>query len=289
MYCLGLTKITLPGTLKCIRKSAFSHSGIECIVLPNSIETVDDFAFYECKLKQIVFSGDVKSMGQACFGRCHELKKAVLPSNLEVISQGLFEDCSALSEVTLPKNLKHIEREAFYKTNLSHLECPENTIIGKSVFDAPSIYGCEFPPSIIPRVHFTLDDSGEKMHFQTYSEDDEARFNQIASQWKYDRTYSESHETWYEDTEKDGCWYEDLKSDQYLIQNHELVGVCIIGGTISSSVWRTDRNLALEQLFFDCRNGKRTVTYDVYSGNDEFSRSNNEAWTLCRAKENTGV
>lgn len=56
--CLALKSITLPSTIKKISSGAFEGSGLTEIVIPNSIQEIQSYAFADCKsLKTIRFNG----------------------------------------------------------------------------------------------------------------------------------------------------------------------------------------------------------------------------------------
>lgn len=51
-----------------IGKAAFSHKGIESVIIPETIETIDGFAFSDCKqLKSIKFTGNESEIDNTAF------------------------------------------------------------------------------------------------------------------------------------------------------------------------------------------------------------------------------
>ena len=89
--CKNITSITLPITLKIIRKYAFSGTGLLEITIPES----------------------VTSIGESVFYKCADLKSATLPKDIGAIAEGLFSDCSKLESITIPKRAGHIHDYAF--------------------------------------------------------------------------------------------------------------------------------------------------------------------------------
>lgn len=122
IYCDALTTVTFAenSQLKSIERAAFwgseqVHPRFKEIKIPDSVETIGNGAFYDCR----------------------DLERITLPSALQTLSNSTFYDCTALSEVTFPASLKTIEKSAFSGCrNLSEVELPASlTTIQSYVFD----------------------------------------------------------------------------------------------------------------------------------------------------------
>lgn len=121
IYCDALTTVTFAenSQLKSIERAAFwgsehVHPRFKEIKIPDSVETIGNGAFYECR----------------------DLERIALPSALQTLSSVTFYNCTALSEVTFPASLKTIESSAFSGCrNLSEVKLPASlTAIQSSVF-----------------------------------------------------------------------------------------------------------------------------------------------------------
>lgn len=121
IYCDALTTVTFAenSQLKSIGRAAFYgsehvHPRFKEIKIPDSVETIGNGAFYECR----------------------DLERIALPSALQMLSSVTFYNCTALSEVTFPASLKTIESSAFSGCrNLSEVKLPASlTAIQSSVF-----------------------------------------------------------------------------------------------------------------------------------------------------------
>lgn len=122
IYCDALTTVTFAenSQLKSIERAAFwgsehVHPRFKEIKIPDSVETIGNGAFYECR----------------------DLERIALPSALQTLSSVTFYNCTALSEVTFPASLKTIESSAFSGCrNLSEVKLPASlTAIQSYVFD----------------------------------------------------------------------------------------------------------------------------------------------------------
>lgn len=119
--CKFLATVTFAegSQLKSIERAAFwgsehVHPRFKEIKIPDSVETIGNGAFYECR----------------------DLERIALPSALQTLSTVTFYNCTALSEVTFPASLKTIESSAFSGCrNLSEVKLPASlTAIQSSVF-----------------------------------------------------------------------------------------------------------------------------------------------------------
>ena len=212
--CSGLTELTLPNSLTEIGKSAFSDcSGLEKItvdrgnkrydswgncnsiietgtntlivgcknsVIPNSVTSIGDCAFYGCTgLTELILPNSVSSIGDIAFTYCSGLEKitvesgnscydsrdncnsiidtefntlivgcknSVIPNSVTSIGYYAFYGCSGLTELTLPDSVASIGDGAFICcSDLSKItslaEIPP--VCGSGVFDRVNKTNCE--------------------------------------------------------------------------------------------------------------------------------------------------
>ena len=81
---------------------------LENIVLPDSIETIGDWAFYDCRSLKNINTSNIRSIGYGAFSGCTSLKEIILPSSLTEIGGSAFANCSSLRKVILEGNLRII-------------------------------------------------------------------------------------------------------------------------------------------------------------------------------------
>ncbi len=88
--------------------------GITNITLPDSIETIDNGAFSQCKnLLSFVCGRNLKTIGPQVFADDQNLERITFNDNLELIGNRAFHWCIALKEVTFPDSLTTIGVSAF--------------------------------------------------------------------------------------------------------------------------------------------------------------------------------
>ena len=130
-------EINIPNTVKTIGREAFyENKNLETVVLPDSVEIIEDYAFYEAKVKNIKLSNNLKSIGayaffvgdfdsislpdsleeigESAFAICNNLRSVTIGENVKVIKEGAFSGCDSLEEVIIKSNLTRLEEYAFY-------------------------------------------------------------------------------------------------------------------------------------------------------------------------------
>ena len=109
---------------------SFRNQNIETYVIPSSVTSIDDWAFYGCySLSEIVISSSVTSIGDSAFSWCLSLSEIVVPSSVTSIGKGAFSSCSHLSEIVIPSSVTSIGDWAFsYCFSLKYISIPKSVI-----------------------------------------------------------------------------------------------------------------------------------------------------------------
>jgi serine/threonine protein kinase len=116
---------------------SFRNQNIESYVIPSSVTSIGDRAFYGCSsLSEIVLPSCVTSIGDRAFYGCSSLSEIVIPSCVTSIGKGAFRGCYSLSEIVIPSSVTSIGDWAFsFCDSLSEIVIPSSvTNIGDSAF-----------------------------------------------------------------------------------------------------------------------------------------------------------
>lgn len=133
--CEALKEVRLPSTLTTIPKSTFKECvSLKKVELPTGLTAIEEYAFEGSGIEEMVIPETVKKL--ACsFTDCKSLKRFVFPKNMETIENRMFDGCEMLSDITLPTNLKTIGNYAFDNTLFNKSELPATvTTIGFNAF-----------------------------------------------------------------------------------------------------------------------------------------------------------
>jgi len=173
--CTALESVKLPDGLKHIGNMAFYGAGLTNIVLPDSIETLSQYAFASCAkletvtfgenlntlgsntflnckaLKSVTFRGDeITSIGASVFKNCVSLTDITLPEGVTAINSSAFQNCQSLTGFTFGDKLTLIDTDAFHGcTALEKITIPESvTTIGNYAFYNTAITSVHIPKGV---------------------------------------------------------------------------------------------------------------------------------------------
>lgn len=156
--CVGKTKsIVIPNEINgidvtSIGDSAFLFEGIESVTIPDSVTSIDAFAFAWCfGLRSVFMSNNLKVIGFNALDGCRSLERINIPEGVTTICEKTFFGCNKLKNITLPNSLEIIEDDAFVSCqSLRTIVIPDSvTRIGNSAFfDCESLKSIKIPNSV---------------------------------------------------------------------------------------------------------------------------------------------
>ena len=182
--CSNLKSIDLPEGLTRIDADAFNSSGLEEIVIPdsvtyweyrsfngnpslrkavigNGVTMIPDNAFNNCpSLTEVVIGSGVKSITTNAFKDCTALETIYIPDNVAILYGGIFNGCTSLKNIRLSPNIESLGDSVFNQcTSLEEIELPPALLaLGSGVF-----YGCTGLTSlVIPETVTSLGDNAFK-------------------------------------------------------------------------------------------------------------------------------
>ena len=121
-----------------IGKHAFKgQKNFTKLVLPNSLESIELFAFSETNITKFQAPSSLRHLGFGAFNKCELLKEVDLEaSQIKVIEPFTFNLCPKLKKVTLPQSIEKIDTFAFWMDkNLKIVKNLKNsTVVHKYAF-----------------------------------------------------------------------------------------------------------------------------------------------------------
>lgn len=130
---------------------AFAESGITEITLPETVESIGEYAFNQCyHLTSVSIPEKIQVINDYTFSRCSALTSVDIPSSVTSIGERAFEFCKALTEIEIPGSVKNIFPSAFQScTNLSKLTLNEGLeTIGMSAFLSTALAEITIPKTV---------------------------------------------------------------------------------------------------------------------------------------------
>lgn len=135
-----------------IGMDTFSDSNISSINIPESIKSIDEYAFAGMKKDvDITFSPNSKitKLGESAF-KDAKIKSISLPKELTIIGSNCFSD-STLKSIVIPDSVKKIEFNAFEGSSLENISFGENSkldSIGRGAFCETKLKKIIIPDSV---------------------------------------------------------------------------------------------------------------------------------------------
>ena len=147
-YCSSLTSITVEsGNTKydsrencnaiIERNTNKLLFGCKNTIIPNSVNYIEEFAFFGCKsLASMTIPSSVSSIGQSAFSDCSGLISMTINDGVTSIGITAFMDCSSLTSITIPNSVVSIGGSAFWRCQgLTSITIPANvSTIGDNIF-----------------------------------------------------------------------------------------------------------------------------------------------------------
>ena len=114
--------------VKEIYNEAFQGTSITSVIIPNSVTSVGEQAFYDCRsLASVVIGDSVTSIGDDAFCLCSSLTSVVIGDSVTSIGSSAFSGCSSLTSVVIPDSVTSIGSSAFYYcSSLTSIVIPDS-------------------------------------------------------------------------------------------------------------------------------------------------------------------
>lgn len=137
-YYDNITEVILPDSLEAINDYAFhSCNGLSKITIPDSVSHIGEMAFGHCdSLTEIDIPDSVTHLGAYAFYSCDSLRDVSFTDSICVLNQGVFLECEALRSVAIPQGITDIEDCAFSSCyQLEEVTIPDSVVtMGKYAF-----------------------------------------------------------------------------------------------------------------------------------------------------------
>ncbi|MBE6574120.1 MAG: hypothetical protein E7652_06985 [Ruminococcaceae bacterium] len=133
-----VTEVIIEEGVTSVGDRSFSYfENLSKVTLPETLERIGDFAFFECSnINELIIPDKVTYIGERCFTYCGSLSKVNIPKGVEEIKESTFDGASSITTLEIPDTVTKIGKNAFYNCfNLTALTLPDSiTSIGENAF-----------------------------------------------------------------------------------------------------------------------------------------------------------
>ena len=148
----NITSITIPNSITSIEDYAFYQSFTKSITIPNSITSIGKYAFSGCAdLGSIIIPDSVTKIGDHAFSDCFSLTSVTISNHLNYLTNRMFAGCESLTSITIPDSVISLEEGAFSGCiSLTNITIPNSvTSLGEGVFcNCTSLIDVTIPNSV---------------------------------------------------------------------------------------------------------------------------------------------
>lgn len=153
-------KVTYGGktyTVTIISANAFEESGVESVVMANTIEEIQTRAFHKSRVKVVSFSKGLKHIRDEAFGEAQQLERVELFDGLLTIGDNAFDawngyyNSAALKVIILPSTLQEIGSKAFaHQEGFTSIVIPDGVkeIKGETFRECRSLTNVTLPKNL---------------------------------------------------------------------------------------------------------------------------------------------
>ena len=107
-------EVVLPTTITSIDNNAFYNcTNLKKVNVPNSVTSIGEYAFAGTAITSITIPDSITSIEYSVFCGCTELTSVIIPNTVTKISYAAFSNCSGLTNITIPNSVTIIEDYAF--------------------------------------------------------------------------------------------------------------------------------------------------------------------------------
>ncbi len=126
--------IVIPNSVTTIEDYAFANDGLTSVIIPNSVTFIGVESFQNNVLTSVIIPNSVTEVGIAAF-RQNALTSVTIPNSVTEIEDLTFTD-NNLKSVTLPDSVTEIDPWAFAHNDLTSVIIPKSvTTIGQEAFN----------------------------------------------------------------------------------------------------------------------------------------------------------
>ena len=134
---------------KDMRTLIIGSVGLKHVEIPEGVEKITDFAFYNSELESIRLPDSVKKIGYEAFSNCHNLKEINLGNGVRQLGNYVFSWDENLITIELPSALQEVESCAFIKSGIKNITLNEGLeSINRDAFSGTNIEKLYIPGSV---------------------------------------------------------------------------------------------------------------------------------------------
>lgn len=148
-------EIVLGKNIKTIGKYAFHKSNVKEVEFNEGLETIEEHAFDESKITKAILPDSLTSLQPFAFYYCSRLTTVVIGENLTELKTHVFSKCSSLGKLTIGKNVKEITLAVQECSSLKTIDFAPDGVL--ETIGICAFYACGLEEVNVPDTVTTID------------------------------------------------------------------------------------------------------------------------------------
>ncbi len=128
-----LTSVILPNTITSIGENAFYGNRLTSLSIPNSVTNIGNSAFVSNRLTELVIPATVENIEERAFMRNEQLANLIISNGVKTIGKEAFSGCQ-LTKIIIPDSVISVGNNAFEMNQLTSVTIQGETSIGIKAF-----------------------------------------------------------------------------------------------------------------------------------------------------------
>ncbi len=142
----GIEELVLPEGIESIEQRVFFGNKIEKLELPKTLKLIRGGAFKNNLIREVNFPEDIEEIRAAAFEN-NKIDTLNIPSNIEKIGDDAFKD-NFLEDIVIPNNIREIGGGAFALNPINTVDLGRVEIIGGSAFHTTNLKEISLPDTL---------------------------------------------------------------------------------------------------------------------------------------------
>ncbi len=115
--CDSVKKVVVEEGITSIGSYAFYGCDyLSSVTLPNTLATINERAFYSCNITYIEFPDSLETIDEYAFGWNKSMRVCILPNSVTTIGEAAFDYCQLLSVIKIGNNVTTVGKNPFSRT-----------------------------------------------------------------------------------------------------------------------------------------------------------------------------
>lgn len=119
--CVGLVDVVIPDGVQEIPQYAFYQSGLERVVIGSGVKTIEQQAFRESNVVDVFIPDGVTTIAAGAFAYCPNLKSIRIPGGVSTVDTGAFCENPLLERVYMGVGVKFVKNMFMNCVNLTYI------------------------------------------------------------------------------------------------------------------------------------------------------------------------